>query len=221
MDLWPKDLEGARRVQKLLKERVRLVPLRSPKYVCGVDASYSGQFIYCCASVFTFPELVPVEDAFFGTTVEFPYVPSFLGFREGKALVEALRRLKRRPDVVILDGHGLAHPSLFGIASQVGVVLEVPTIGCAKENLVGTYVEPERPAGSYSPIVYEGRIVGAALRTRCNTRPIFVSPGHLSDLASALSLIVRCTKGFRLPEPIRRAHHLSKMYRRSAQTVSS
>ena len=213
MDLWPKDLGRARKIQELLSKKVKIVPLHSdPKYVCGLDAAYGRASVYGCASLFELPEIAPVEDCIGTAPLDFPYVPSFLGFREGRALIKAVKGLRRRPDVILFDGHGIAHPSFLGIASHIGVLLGIPSIGCAKENLVGAYMEPGQDEGSHSPIVHGERIVGVALRTRLRVRPIFVSPGHLVDLPCSIELILKCTKGYRLPEPIRRAHRLSKIY---------
>lgn len=179
-------------------------------YVAGVDAAYGDGFLVGVASLFRLPELSPVEDALLKDSIKFPYVPGFLGFREGPVILKALKSLKLKPDLVIFDGQGIAHPRGLGIASHVGVLLRIPTIGCAKTRLVGSYIEPGPLKGSFSYLYLKGKKVGAVLRTKDNTRPLFVSPGHLIDITSAISIVLSLVTKYRIPEPLRRADLLSK-----------
>ncbi len=140
--------------------------------------------------------------------IKFPYVPTFLSFREAEPIVETFSSLRKKPEVLLVDGHGIAHPREIGLASHVGVLLETPTIGVAKKILVGEYNRHEDVGGA-SKILHKGRTVGFALNSRRNSKPIFVSPGHLVSLEKSLEVVKKCIKGHRLPEPLRLAHELS------------
>lgn len=219
MDLWAKNLVDARKIQDFLKERIILsFRVKEVCFVCGLDASYSEHFIYACASVFKFPELEHVEDSFSKLRIEFPYIPGFLSFREGRALVSALRKLKVKPDILIIDGHGIAHPKSVGIATHVGIVTDIPSIGCAKSLLLGECLSPQKKMGSYTYVYIEGKTVGAAVRTKDNTRPVYVSPGYMIDLHSSIDIVLKCTRNYRFPEPLRRAHMYSKRAKDVART---
>lgn len=209
--VWPADTAAARRLQYELSQRVMIHPLReSPSYIAGVDAAFDGDLVIAVASLFEYPSLLHVADAVFRGKVRFPYVSGFLSFREGPSIIGAIRKLKQLPDVIIVDGQGIAHPLGIGIASHIGVLLDIPTIGCAKSRLVGEYSEPGPGKGERSPLMYKDEQVGAVLRTRDNVKPVFVSPGHLIDLNSSLEIVLQSLTLYRLPEPIRRADHLSK-----------
>ena len=136
----------------------------------------------------------------------FPYIPGLLAFREAPAILKVLGRLSGKPQVLICDGHGIAHPRRFGLASHVGLLASLPTIGCGKSRLCGSYAEPASSRGSSSPLIDRGQTIGAVLRTRAGVRPLFVSVGHLIDLPAAVRVILDCTRGYRLPEPLRLAH---------------
>jgi deoxyribonuclease V len=214
---WPGDIEAARRVQLELAGRVRCVPLEGqPRLVAGVDAAFTTDRVFAAACLYVFPSLEPVEDACVSRRLEFPYVPGFLTFREGPAIMEALAALGHNPDLVLVDGQGIAHPRRLGIASHIGVLLGVPTVGCAKSRLIGEYREPRPERGRRSRLRHEGQIVAAVLRTRTGVRPLFVSPGHLIDIPGSVRLVLRTTAGFRIPEPLRRADTLSRAAARAA-----
>jgi deoxyribonuclease V len=209
--LWPGDIPAARRMQIELSKKVRIQPLlKIPSYIAGVDAAFDGELVMAVASLFEYPSLLHKADAVSCEKIRFQYVPGFLSFREGHALISAIGKLKQTPDVIIVDGQGIAHPLGLGIASHIGVLLDIPTIGCAKSRLVGEYVEPGPEKGQWSPLIYKAREVGAVLRTRDNVRPVFVSPGHLIDLQSSVVIVLQSLTQYRLPESIRRADHLSK-----------
>lgn len=197
-------------MQKELRERVQMTPLDISRVrtVAGADISFNkfSETIYAGIVVLKFPELEIIERTGVVTTTKFPYIPGLLSFREIPALLEAWEKLQHMPDVLVCDGHGIAHPRRLGIAAHAGLWLGIPTIGCAKSVLVGQFEEPEITRGSRSPLVHYGEIIGAALRTKNKVQPVYVSPGNLCDLESAVELLLRCDTGYRLPEPTRRAH---------------
>jgi deoxyribonuclease V len=211
MFVWPADVAAARPLQKELASRVRLAPLTAaPRTVAGVDAAYRGGRTVAAAVLFDCVTLEPVEKAHASIVTRFPYVPGYLSFREGEALLAAIARLSRRPDILLVDGQGIAHPRRLGIASFLGVLLNIPAVGCAKSRLVGEYQEPGEERGSWTPLVDRGDTVGAVVRTRSGVRPVFVSPGHLITVAEARELVIRWTTRYRLPEPQRAADMLAR-----------
>jgi deoxyribonuclease V len=215
--LWPTDTQTARRVQIELSKRVRIQALQmDPSNIAAVDAAFDGESVIAVASLFAYPSLLHIADAVAREKVRFPYVPGLLSFREGHAFISAIRKLKQTPDVIILDGQGIAHPLGCGIASHIGVLLDLPTIGCAKSRLVGEYSEPGPEKGQWSPLIYKKEQVGAVLRTRDNVRPVFVSPGHLIDLCSSVAIVLQSLTQYRIPEPLRRADHLTKALTRKS-----
>jgi deoxyribonuclease V len=179
--------------------------------VAGVDAAFRGNQVIGCACLFAFPALTLLEEVWALRKTTFPYIPGYLSFREAPALIAALKRLKTPPDLVLVDGQGIAHPRRMGIASHLGLLLNVPTVGCAKSRLIGRYQEPGPKKGDWSPLLTNGEVVGAVLRTRQGVKPLFVSPGHRITLPESIKIVQACTRTFRLPEPLRRADHLSKI----------
>jgi deoxyribonuclease V len=206
-------------LQKSLRERVRLAPLRKKiRTVAGADISFNkfSPVVWAAVVVLSLPSLEVVEEAGVVSETKFPYVPGLLSFRETPSVLEAWAKLKTEPDAVMFDGQGIAHPRRVGIASHVGLLINRPTFGCAKSVLVGKYEEPEEERGSWMPMIdpKNGETVGAALRTKTRTHPIYVSPGHLIDLEGAIKLTLACDGGYRQPEPTRRAHLLVNAMRR-------
>jgi len=177
--------------------------------VAGVDVGIKGELARAAVVVMALPELSILERVVIERPVTFPYVPGLLSFREAPAILEALARLESVPDVLLFDGQGYAHPRRMGIATHVGILLDHPTIGCAKSRLCGSYEEPAPARGSYTWLRDRGETVGAVLRTRSGVQPVFVSVGHRMRLDIAIDLVLRCTRGYRLPEPTRWAHHLA------------
>ena len=199
-----------RRLQESLARRVRLMPLqRPPETVAGVDAAYGEGKIVAAAVLYDLVTLSPIEHAFVIDRPPLPYVPGFLSFREGPFLSEAVRRLSRRPDVIIVDGQGIAHPKRFVLACHLGIDLELPAIGSAKSRLLGEYIMPGQERGASVPLVHHNEAVGAVVRTRSRIKPLFVSPGHLITIDEAVALVLRTSDGFRLPEPQRAADRLA------------
>ncbi|MBO0725947.1 MAG: deoxyribonuclease V [Blastocatellia bacterium] len=198
-------------VQRRLRNLVRLQPLARPvNTIAGADISFNrfSETVYAGIVVLSLPDLRVIETAGVRSVAKFPYIPGLLSFREAPSLLEAWEKLKTKPDVLMLDGQGIAHPRRFGIACHVGVLLDWPTIGCAKSILVGRYGDLGLEAGSRSPLVDKGEQVGVALRSKKKVAPVYVSPGHLTDLDSAVDLVLRSTTRYRLPEPTRQAHLL-------------
>jgi deoxyribonuclease V len=204
-------------LQQKLRSEVRIQPLdREVEIVAGCDISFNkySDIVYAGIVVLRLADLKVIDTATAVTRTKFPYIPGLLSFRETPALLEAWQRLETEPDVIMLDGQGLAHPRRFGIACHFGLLAEKPTIGCAKTVLVGKFDEPDQQAGNYSLMNHKGETVGAAVRTKNKVAPVYVSPGHLIDLPGAISLALRSTKGYRIPEPTRQAHLLVNALRR-------
>jgi deoxyribonuclease V len=180
-------------------------------HVAGVDVAVHGTRKEGNASVviLTYPGLTLVEQSTYYGTIEFPYVPGLLSFREAPLLLKALEKLKITPDIVLVDGQGFAHPRRFGLASHLGLILDIPTIGCAKSRLCGTYEEPCTEAGCFSDLMDSNEVIGAVVRTRTGTRPVYVSVGHKISLRQAVEWTLKCCRGFRLPEPARFAHQVA------------
>ena len=198
-------------VQQQLRSRVRLEPLRGEiKTIAGADISFNkfSEVVYAGIVVLSLPDLRIVESVGVRSVSEFPYVPGLLSFREAPSLLEAWEKLRTKPDVLMLDGQGIAHPRRLGIASHIGVLLDWPTIGCAKSILTGRHGELGLDAGSRAPLLDRGEQIGFALRTKKNVSPVYVSPGHLTDLDSAVELTLRTVTKYRQPEPTRQAHLL-------------
>jgi deoxyribonuclease V len=211
MTLWPKNISKARELQDVLRRKVKIAPQkRIPEFIAAVDAAFLDDKIIATASLYKYPELRHIEDAFSVEKIQFPYITGLLSFREGPAVIHALEKLSIKPDLIIFDGQGIAHPKGIGIASHIGVILDIPSVGCAKSRLIGDYYEPDMKKGSWSYLSYKNMNVGVVLRTRSNVKPVFVSPGHMIDIHSSRQIIMRCISEYRIPEPLRRADCLSK-----------
>lgn len=209
--LYPENVDRARQVQIDLLKKLKLVPLRKqPGLLAAVDAAFTDELVLAAVCLFSFPGLELLEEQTGVEPVKFPYIPGFLSFREGPAIYRTLLKLKQKPDLLLIDGQGIAHPRRLGIATFLGIILETASVGCAKSPLVGDFRMPARTAGSYSPLTHRGELVGYVLRSRTAVRPIFISPGHLVNHQDALNLVRRCLKGYRVPEPLRRAHQLTQ-----------
>lgn len=197
--------------QEELRQRVAVTPLRDlPRYVAGADAAYSADNtqVIAAAVVYDRIEARLVEIAKAIRPIEVPYIPGYLSFREGPAVLAAIQSLKHEFGAVCFDGQGYAHPRRCGLASHLGVTLDLPAIGCAKSRLIGTFDEPGPLRGDSSPLMDKAEQIGAVLRTQDGVRPIFVSVGHRVDLGSALELVMACCGRYRLPEPTRQADRI-------------
>lgn len=204
---WKVSTVEARAIQERLRGRVSRRRFRGPvHYVAGVDISVKHNQARAAIIVLRFPELEVVDVALAEDAVPFPYVPGLLSFREIPSILLAAKKIETSPDLLLIDGQGIAHPRRFGLASHLGVLLDKPTIGCAKSRYIGTHDEPYHEAASYTDLVDNGELIGAVLRTRDNVKPLYISVGHKIDLPTALDLVLECCKGYRLPEPTRLAH---------------
>ena len=206
--------------QERLRERVVLEDqFDSLRCVAGADVAFdpATDIAFAGVIVYTFPGLQEIERRMARRKLRFPYVPGLLSFRESPVLLAAFARLRMEPDVILIDGHGRAHPRLFGIACHLGVLLDKPTIGCAKSLLVGEHSEPSAERGATAPLIFKGERVGEVLRTRADVKPIYVTTGHRVSLPSALKIVERCLDGFRIPKPTREADHYVRDLRRAWQ----
>ena len=195
-------------IQEALRTRIRLRDTFAATHViAGADMSIDGNWGYGGVITYTFPRLEEIERRSVRMKLTFPYVPGLLAFREAPVLLAALELLSTEPDLLLFDGQGIAHGRRMGIATHMGILLNKPTIGCAKSRLVGTFEEPGADRGCYEPLVHEGETVGAVLRTRKQVRPIFVSPGTGISLKTSISIVMRCLDGYRIPKPTREADH--------------
>lgn len=209
---WDVSPEEAVAIQQRLRDemaRGEPVTLDQIHAVAGVDASYR-EVGRAAIAVFSFPELALLEEVTATKEAPFPYIPGLLAFREGPVALAAYERLTIQPDVLIFDAHGYAHPRRMGLASHLGIYLDRPSIGCAKSRLTGKYEEPGPEPGAWSPLVARGEEIGRVVRTKARTRPIFVSVGYRITLSLAVEVVLRCVRGYRLPEPTRIADKLSK-----------
>jgi deoxyribonuclease V len=210
---WTVDAADAIELQERLRGRLILRwdgrPVRA---VAGVDVHYEDDWARAAIVVFRFPDLDLLEQVTAEGETPFPYIPGLLAFREGPVVLAAWAALAHDPDVILFDGHGIAHPRGFGLASHLGLWLETPSIGVAKSRLVGEESEPGPGRGEVAALLDEAdprRIIGASLRTREGARSVIVSPGHRIDLEHSLEFVLGCCRGHRLPEPLRFAHRLA------------
>jgi deoxyribonuclease V len=197
-------------VQNELAAQVERQPrLGEVRHVAGIDVGVRDDVARAAVVVLDFESLDPVDYAIASRPVTFPYVPGLLAFREGPVVLDALERLGATPDVLVFDGQGLAHPRRLGIASHIGVLVDVPSVGCAKSRLCGSHPEPGQEPGEHAPLIDKGEIIGAVLRTRQGVKPVFVSIGHRVDLETSIQLVLACCRGYRLPETTRWAHRVA------------
>jgi len=205
--------------QKDFAAKVALCSLPPPSLVAGVDIAYSknARVGYAAVVVTRLPKgkIVQVHTA--ESAVGYPYRPGLLAFREGPLTVAVLKKLTCRPDVILFDGAGIAHPRRFGLASHLGVLFDIPTVGCAKTSLFSGYDEPGPKSGDFTPLMLENEVLGASLRTRVGVQPVFVSPGHRADLSGAIDLVLATVTRYRLPEPIRQAHRVANELRATSR----
>jgi deoxyribonuclease V len=197
--------------QELAPKVERHDRLGKVRRVAGIDVAYCGEDMQkAAAAVLSFPGLEVVETATVKAEVRFPYIPGLLSFREMRAALVALRRLRILLDLLLCDGHGLAHPRRFGLACHLGVLADMPAIGVAKSRLIGAHDDPAPERGRWTPLIDAGEIIGAVLRTRTAVRPVYVSIGHRVSLETAVRFVLACTRRFRLPETTRAADRLSR-----------
>ncbi|HEX9330448.1 MAG TPA: deoxyribonuclease V [Anaerolineales bacterium] len=213
LNLHPWDLSPseAAQIQKDLRERLVLTwDQRSVSTIGGVDVSIKPETARAAIVVIRFPDLTPLEAVTADAPLVFPYIPGLLSFREGPAVLAAWGKLQHKPDLLMFDGQGIAHPRGIGIASQMGLWLERPTIGVAKSRLYGRHEEVGPKRGDRADLLDKsGNVIGTVLRMREKTNPLYVSPGHLIDVKHATEFVLACSTGYRLPEPTRWAHKVA------------
>ncbi|MHC1743421.1 MAG: deoxyribonuclease V [Syntrophobacteraceae bacterium] len=208
-DLSPKE---ARSLQEALAPQVKIQPLPEDFNILGAaDIGYvkSADLLVAVVITFRWPGLEILETAHVTTPATFPYIPGLLSFREIPPLLQAVQYLERLPDVLLCDGQGIAHPRRFGLASHLGLCLGLPTVGCAKTRLCGEHEPLDLRFGNHTPLRLGDDVVGSVLCSRNNVKPLYVSPGHLSDLESSRATVLRCLRRYRIPEPLRQAHNLA------------
>jgi len=193
--------------QRLREQVIREGPMPGPgTVIVGVDVGFRGELARAAAVAVRFPDLTPLAQAVAEVPVTFPYIPGLLAFREAPAILAALERLPLSPQVLMVDGHGTSHPRRMGIATHLGVYLDLPSIGCAKSKLWGRYEMPPDEPGAWSPLWDGEEMIGAVLRTQAGASPVFVSIGHRISLENAIATVMACVRWHRLPEPTRLAH---------------
>jgi deoxyribonuclease V len=217
---WIATPKEAIKIQNKVRKQVKICPLpdgKQIKYIAGADVSMNmfSNTLYAGFVLLSFPELEVIDHAVVKGEARFPYIPGLLSFREIPSLLKAWKELKIKPDMIMVDGVGIAHPRRLGIASHLGVILDLPTIGCAKNVLIGVYDEPKMESGSISYMndPKTSEIIGAAVRTKKNVKPMFISPGHKITLEESVVLVLKCIRKHRMPEPTRQAHNVMNEHR--------
>lgn len=210
---WQLGIDEAKALQRELARKIILKDqFGEVKYVAGVDMAINelNGMARAATVLLSYPDLVVLEKHVYEEPLRMEYIPGLLSFREIPCILGALQQLKQSPDLVMVDGQGIAHPRRLGIASHLGLWIDIPTIGCAKSLLVGKYEPVGEAVGDWSPLLYQGQTIGAVLRTRVKVKPLFISPGHKISLASSIKYVLACGRGYRLPETTRLADKLSK-----------
>lgn len=208
---WDVTPEEAIRIQEGLRHLVSIKDDFGPvRTVAGVDVGLSPANRTATGGVvvLSFPGLELIETASATKPLDFPYIPGLLAFREIPAILDAFKLLDAKPDILIVDGQGLAHQRRFGIACHLGILIDMPSIGCGKSRLIGNYEEPGPEPGDSSILMAGDEQVGSVVRTKSRVKPVFISPGHKIGFDSAVDMVLQCTRGYRLPEPVRLAHNL-------------
>jgi len=217
---WDVDYKAAVAIQAELREKLILADGLSGdiRIVAGADISCTkgDDRVFAAVVLLDAATLEVIEEATYSGRTSIPYIPGLLSFREGPALLQAFGKLRKRPDVALFDGQGVAHPRGFGLAAHMGLLLDVPAIGCAKTRLIGAFAEPGGRRGQRSPLVQDGKLIGAVVRTKDRVKPVFVSQGHRVSLERAVEIVLQCARRYRIPEPIRRAHILVNKLRLEA-----
>jgi len=211
---WDLTAKEAIEVQALIRDRIKLkrFPVNKARRIAGVDVSVKNNVSQAAIVVLSFPELKVIDTFISSAKTVFPYIPGLLSFREAPVILECVKKLKTEPDVFIFDGQGLAHPRLMGLATHLGIILDKPSIGAAKSHLFGDFTPPGPAKGDLAILRdHDGSDIGAVLRTRDNIKPIFVSPGHLMDIPSAVKITLACCPRYKLPEPVRAAHKAASL----------
>ncbi|MBN1788037.1 MAG: deoxyribonuclease V [Sedimentisphaerales bacterium] len=206
---WDISVKEAVKLQRGLSPKVKMQGFNKKiKTIAGIDCAFraDGEKIIACVVVLAAENFDVIETVYAVRGVKFPYISGFLSFREAPACLAAWEKLKTRPDCVIVDGQGIAHPRRLGLACHLGLFIDIPTIGCAKSRLIGDFTEPGLAKGSTSALINKGKTIGSVVRSRDNVKPLFVSVGHKCRLSDAVRIVLDCCVKYRLPEPSRIAH---------------
>lgn len=209
---WPTTPAAAIALQQHLRSQVITTDAIGPVHtVAGVDVGFEANntITRAAVAVLSWPELQLQEQAIARRPTSFPYIPGLLSFREIPTVLDALGQLQIQPDLLLCDGQGIAHPRRFGIACHLGLLVNLPSIGVAKSRLIGQHQEVAEQRGSWQPLLDQGEVIGAVLRTRPKTKPLYISPGHRISLETAITYVMSCTTRYRLPETTRWAHRLA------------
>lgn len=209
---WVLTAEAAMAIQQELRQEIIAHDqFGAVQYVAGIDVGFEqdGEITRAAVAVLRYPELDLWEHAIARRPTTFPYIPGFLSFREVPAVLDALEQVNTTPDLLLCDGQGMAHPRRFGIACHLGLLTNLPAIGVGKSRLVGTAEDPPEARGAWTPLVHKTERIGAVLRTRPGTKPLYISVGHRIGLESAIAYVMGCTTKYRLPETTRHAHKLA------------
>lgn len=215
---WNVSPAEAIRIQEGLRGQTLLrSPAMALKRIAAGDVAYRSkdETLYGAFLLFRYPDLVLLEKTWAKGRASFPYVPGLLTFREAPILLEAFAQLQEKPDLILLDGQGIAHPRRMGIASHLGLLLDLPAIGCAKSRLIGSSGELGLEKGSASPLLEDGKTIGMVVRTRTKVNPVFVSPGHKIGFTKSRKIVLSLCRGYRIPEPLRQAHLFVNSIRKS------
>ncbi|MBC8277803.1 MAG: deoxyribonuclease V [FCB group bacterium] len=214
---WNLSSDQARNLQTELSSQLILTEKSiTPNLIAGCDVSseWHGNTLFAAVVIMSFPDFRIIEIATASAQADFPYIPGLLSFREMPVLLKAWAKIENKPDLVFCDGSGLIHPRFFGLACHLGLWLNLPTIGAAKNLLCGTCAEPGNDKGAFSPVTHKNIIAGSAVRTRTGVKPVYVSPGNLISVDSATTAVLQTSSRYRLPEPVRAAHKAANEARR-------
>ncbi len=207
---WDVDIAAAKKIQLDFQEKIILQHLQQPiNFIAGADVSYSQKLnkSFSAVTVFKYPEMEIVEQKMSTGIVKFPYIPGYLTFREAPALLSSFEKLTTTPDLILFDGQGIAHFRKMGLAAHLGLFLDLPSIGCAKSRLLGTYKIPGIEKGDKSDLLYQNNCIGAVVRTRTAVKPVFISPGYKITIEEAVEWILKTCSKYRIPDPIRQSHN--------------
>jgi deoxyribonuclease V len=211
------DIRTAHILQEMLRHFCiyeKTIATSKIRFIAGADAAYTQEHVCAAVVVMEFPRLDIVDSACTVQEIPFPYIPGLLSFREGPAIIDAVDMLARIPDLIFLNGHGYSHPRRIGIASHVGIILDIPAIGVSQRLLTGTTATPGKKHGSIAQIVDDHEVIGLAVRTKEGTNPVYISAGHKMDLSQALEIVLKTVTVHRLPEPLWYADRLSRQLRK-------
>lgn len=216
---WPTNPNDAIKIQHELRSKVVVESsFENVELITALDTAYNNEYnrLYAAAVTMSYSELSCIERSVAEMEAHFPYVPALMAFREGPVILKALSRLQTKPDIIVYPGHGIAHPRSLGMASHLGLITGIPSIGCARKKLIGDYRMPSREKGSCASLFLSNVEVGLVYRSKDNVRPVFVTPGHMCSIRDAIDIVIHCLTEYRMPEPLRLAHLYANKYKQGA-----